>query len=247
MKRRIGPFQSNAYGRFQNTKTCFFKDVLFVSSVLPTHGDSHLIKNIMRFQNNFPKGEGFDTLKQRDPKNNYQFSLHYSKKKKQCPPTPANTTNPFYPCSLHVLLQDLSRLSLYRGDSWWRHGGMRVLFLKPMAPGASWVGSGDWVWLWDWLPGLGFREPQAWVQWGRICCVCSTHLDCCFPSAGAAHSHSFWELNQQSPENRKCSWLLSYLSSVSMFSVNKALLLPLLMVLHLMTGFCYGWLVWHSV
>lgn len=82
MKRRIGPFQSNAYGRFQNTKTCFFKDVLFVNSVLPTHGDSHLIKNIMRFQNNFPKGEGFDTLKQRDPKNNYGFLCIILKKKR---------------------------------------------------------------------------------------------------------------------------------------------------------------------
>lgn len=79
MKRRPGHFQSNAYRRFQNTKTCFFKDVHFVNSVLSTHGDSHLIENIMRLQNNFPKGEGLDILKQRDPKNNYRFSLHYPK------------------------------------------------------------------------------------------------------------------------------------------------------------------------
>lgn len=164
---------------------------------------THILQKTLRLQNNFPKWEEFDTLKQWDPKNNYRFSLHYSKKK--CPPTPANTFA-FYPCSLHVLLQDLSRLSLYRGDSWWRHGGMRVhCFLRPMAPAATWVGSGDWVWLWDWLLGLGFREPQAWVQWGRICCVCSTQLDCCFTSAGVAHSHSFWELNWQPLENRKCS------------------------------------------
>lgn len=42
---------------------------------------THILQKTLRLQNNFPKWEEFDTLKQRDPKNNYRFSLHYSKKK----------------------------------------------------------------------------------------------------------------------------------------------------------------------
>lgn len=116
---------------------------IFVSSNLPTHGDFHLTPNIMSLWINFQKGQGFETREGMVLRTDYRFSLHILRKiAHQLQQTPFLSLLVAIVFCLESFTPSVSTVGIHVGDT----EGKRVHSpLRLMVPGASWVGSGDWV------------------------------------------------------------------------------------------------------